>query len=315
MTDARHMVDGIVGLLTEIDDLAQLAKDFDDTVDDAASRRPAMSQRRGRDDELHESKAKIKELVYRNNELVNQLDHAKRARKKAEADHEGLKHQIAALRDSRHTIECIGHCKESRVAKMDKLKARILKQRHKAKIERIKQQRLSKADLHIESLFFPSNENRIKIIEYLNSAKTSINVCVYYITDTLISSSLRTMASRGIKVRIITNTINESEYTKALCDLSKTPDIDMIVYDSALIPTLNNDKNDRLMHHKFAIVDDEKLMIGSYNYTSKACSINYENMTVLNHRPTIQEFTDHFNKLWSELAPMFYRQYHGLTSE
>lgn len=56
------------------------------------------------------------------------------------------------------------------------------------------------------------------------------------------------------------------------------------------------------MHHKFAIVDDEILINGSFNWTEQATFGNWENV-IITSVPVkmVESYVDHFNSLWIKL--------------
>jgi phosphatidylserine/phosphatidylglycerophosphate/cardiolipin synthase-like enzyme len=54
------------------------------------------------------------------------------------------------------------------------------------------------------------------------------------------------------------------------------------------------------MHHKFAIVDKEILVNGSYNWTRSADEYNHENLIITKDEALVKDFTQEFKKLWNE---------------
>ena len=56
------------------------------------------------------------------------------------------------------------------------------------------------------------------------------------------------------------------------------------------------------MHHKFALIDGERLLTGSYNWTRSAASHNQENLLITNDPDALKAYTAEFVKLWGSLA-------------
>jgi phosphatidylserine/phosphatidylglycerophosphate/cardiolipin synthase-like enzyme len=56
------------------------------------------------------------------------------------------------------------------------------------------------------------------------------------------------------------------------------------------------------MHHKFAVVDDQLVINGSYNWTKGARFENKENLTLTNSPKAVQGFKGEFERLWAEFA-------------
>ena len=65
----------------------------------------------------------------------------------------------------------------------------------------------------------------------------------------------------------------------------------MVTLSSDLLITLSQ------FHHKFAIVDSEIVVTGSYNWTKMADSSNYENLVMLKHKRTVAYFEKEFDKI------------------
>lgn len=60
--------------------------------------------------------------------------------------------------------------------------------------------------------------------------------------------------------------------------------------------------SESLMHHKFAIVDNELLINGSFNWTEQATFGNWENV-IITTVPVkmVKSYVDHFEVLWLKL--------------
>ena len=58
-----------------------------------------------------------------------------------------------------------------------------------------------------------------------------------------------------------------------------------------------------LMHHKFCIVDNKKLISGSFNWTMQAVMGNKENVIVTEDPKLVRGFVQEFEELWQEVVP------------
>ena len=58
------------------------------------------------------------------------------------------------------------------------------------------------------------------------------------------------------------------------------------------------------MHHKFAIVDSQWLLTGSYNWTLESEEQNFENLILLRDRESIELYAQEFETLWAEATPL-----------
>jgi phosphatidylserine/phosphatidylglycerophosphate/cardiolipin synthase-like enzyme len=55
---------------------------------------------------------------------------------------------------------------------------------------------------------------------------------------------------------------------------------------------------DRIMHHKFAIFDNQKAVEGSFNWTYSAANKNAEDCNIFDDERDIQTLNKRFKKLW-----------------
>ena len=66
----------------------------------------------------------------------------------------------------------------------------------------------------------------------------------------------------------------------------------------------NNDSY--FMHHKFAIVDKQRLVNGSLNWTRQAVYGNKENIVISSSGSIVGPFSKHFECLWDQFHPQNY---------
>jgi len=137
-----------------------------------------------------------------------------------------------------------------------------------------------------KSYFSPGEDCRNAIISKLKQAKKEVKVCVFTITDNQIGSVLRDLHYDGIEVKIITD--NDKQYDRG-------SDIDYLAQKGV---DIRIDTTDAHMHHKFAIIDDEILINGSYNWTVSAAEKNQENIIVTDNRDFVKSFLKEFDNLW-----------------
>ena len=59
------------------------------------------------------------------------------------------------------------------------------------------------------------------------------------------------------------------------------------------------------MHNKFAVIDQQSVQTGSFNYSAAANKSNAENVLVVRASPaTAAAYTNEFNRLWAEGYPL-----------
>ncbi|MEJ6573108.1 MAG: phospholipase D-like domain-containing protein, partial [Akkermansiaceae bacterium] len=120
-------------------------------------------------------------------------------------------------------------------------------------------------------------------------AKSSLDICVFTITDNRIVRKLAEAHERGVKVRIISDNMKSD-------DLGS----DMEVMEKFGIPC-RYDRTAAHMHHKFAIADTGLLLTGSYNWTRSASTENNENIVISNNIRLVNSFQQEFDRLWRSL--------------
>ena len=139
-----------------------------------------------------------------------------------------------------------------------------------------------------KAFFSPGSECLGEIKRQLNSAKKTVDICVFTITDNRISKAIESAYNRGVKLRVIT-------------DDDKAFDLGSDVFDlEGKGISVKKDKTKYHMHHKFAIFDKKILLSGSYNWTRSAEKYNEENILVTHEKEIVQAYLKEFNKLWKK---------------
>lgn len=137
--------------------------------------------------------------------------------------------------------------------------------------------------------FSPGDTCTNAIIRCLQSAKTSVDICVFTISDDRISKEIIACHKRGVKVRIISD--NEK-----LNDLGS----DIKDFANKGLP-VKIDMSTAHLHHKFAIFDKKSLINGSFNWTRSAAMQNQENIVLSDDKGLVQTFQQEFERLWKTL--------------
>lgn len=126
------------------------------------------------------------------------------------------------------------------------------------------------------------------ILEELNKAKKSIDIAMYYFTDRNLANTVIDAHNRGVKVRIyLDKDQKEAEYSKSR-------------YLAKRGITIRYSSNPYIMHHKFAVIDSEVVITGSYNWTAFAGERNNENLLVIRDPPSASIYEQEFHRLWGE---------------
>jgi len=132
----------------------------------------------------------------------------------------------------------------------------------------------------------------------IDSAKYSIDLCMYDLTVTEITDKLIAAKNRGVKVRVITEDTNRSKNQ----EFQRLEKAGITVIDDSFG---HNNAAD-LMHNKFMVVDfrdststtDDYLLTGSVNYTYQNTQQDANNLIVIQDKTTSSIYTQQFEQMW-----------------
>jgi len=132
--------------------------------------------------------------------------------------------------------------------------------------------------------YFDDLENKIK--QQLQQARESVDICVAWISLNNFESLFQDLINRGVKIRLICN----KDFNPKRNNFSKNTCLKDKIYKI-------NPYGGGLMHNKFCIIDNERLIIGSYNWSSNA-NRHFENIFVIeNEFPSILRYKNEFEDL------------------
>jgi phosphatidylserine/phosphatidylglycerophosphate/cardiolipin synthase-like enzyme len=135
-----------------------------------------------------------------------------------------------------------------------------------------------------------------QIIKQISEAKNGIKICVAWFTDVDIYHSILIAQKRGVNVSIII----------ANHELNKNSRIDFkeLLQNNGYVGYIGNVHDgveDKLMHNKFCIIDEQTIITGSYNWTYKA-RMNDENIIIIENQP---EIIEKFNNKFESIKPQY----------
>jgi cardiolipin hydrolase len=142
----------------------------------------------------------------------------------------------------------------------------------------------------VDVIFSPGDHCWQRIAGLLKSARQTVDICVFTITDDRITSAILDAYSRKVAVRIITD--NDKAFDRG-------SDVERLARAGVDVCV---DRTSHHMHHKFAIFDRKRLLTGSYNWTRSAASSNEENFIIVDDVRLRAAFQDEFDRLWKEFS-------------
>lgn len=141
-----------------------------------------------------------------------------------------------------------------------------------------------------EACFSPQHRCAERIAQLFDSARRTVDACVFTLTDDRITEAIERAHRRGVKVRFITD--NEKLHDPG-------SDVDRLA--RAGIP-VRVDRTAFHMHHKFALFDGALLLTGSYNWTRSAALHNEENFILTSEPRLLRPFAQLFEELWQQFG-------------
>ena len=138
----------------------------------------------------------------------------------------------------------------------------------------------------LETCFAPDEPCAEKLIRFVDSAQTSIDVAVFDININELVDHLIVKAKK-IKVRIVVDRRQAK---------GKHSAVPRLIQNQVLV---RYGKQRGLMHNKFVIIDQKMVETGSFNQTWHASSSNEENQVYISSPNVVKRFHKRFEKMWS----------------
>lgn len=151
---------------------------------------------------------------------------------------------------------------------------------------------LPSKDSENNAFFSHHDDIRDFVIKNLKSATKNLKICMFTISDDPIAETVAGCHKMGIQVRIIT-------------DDGKIFDKGSDIYSlDRMGIKIKIDSFRSLMHHKFVIIDNKKLLTGSYNWTRTGSDVNNENVLLTTNSRIVKSYKNEFKRLWKEMKPL-----------
>lgn len=181
--------------------------------------------------------------------------------------------------------------KDVRIIKLKKeikeYKIRISELREE--INYLKSENIKINNEHNLSIEFYDEHIEEKIIESLLKAKKEVCIAMAWLTSENIISALDELKHNGIKIKMIVdkNDNNRKVILKKPCNILRIVDVN-----------LSNRKYKNYMHNKYCIIDNNKVIDGSYNW-SKNAKYNLEHIIIINSNEAVKKYRANFDKIFN----------------
>lgn len=132
--------------------------------------------------------------------------------------------------------------------------------------------------------FTPGEDCTGRVVAELNHAKRSLLVQAYTFTSAPIAKALVDAKNRGIAVRVILDKSQRTEKYSSATFLANSG------------VSVRIDDKHAIAHNKVIVIDDEKVITGSFNFTKSAQERNAENLLVITDQSLAQRYSDNWHQ-------------------
>jgi len=141
----------------------------------------------------------------------------------------------------------------------------------------------------IDVYFSPDDGVQASFIDLVNNAKQSIHFMAFSFTADEIGEAVRNRAQEGVVVRGVMDDEQVNSNLGTEFDPFRQADLDVL-----------RDGNDGQMHHKVMIIDENTVILGSYNFTQSAETKNDETLIVIYNEEIAAQFMAEFERVYSQ---------------
>jgi phosphatidylserine/phosphatidylglycerophosphate/cardiolipin synthase-like enzyme len=143
----------------------------------------------------------------------------------------------------------------------------------------------------ITAFFTPRDDTATAVSSQIDTAKKSILVAAYSLSEPTITAALLDAAKRGVEVHIIVNKTQQNDYYSTAPNLFQSG-IDVVA-----------DLRESLFHNKYIVIDDSIVITGSMNYTKAGTTRNAENVLIITHPPLAKRYNEDWDFHYNHASP------------
>jgi phosphatidylserine/phosphatidylglycerophosphate/cardiolipin synthase-like enzyme len=144
----------------------------------------------------------------------------------------------------------------------------------------------------LDIYFSPDDHPQAPLVDLLDNAQKSIYFLAYSFTSDPKGNAIRQRAKAGIKVMGVMEAEQVASNIGTEYDTFRTAGVEVHL-----------DGNSGLMHHKVMIIDNQIVVLGSYNFTASAEKANDENIVVVYNTDIASQFLREFQRVYALAQP------------
>ena len=142
----------------------------------------------------------------------------------------------------------------------------------------------------IESYFAPEDQVTERLLALVAEAQDSIRFMAFILTDDQLGEAIMAQHQNGLTVQGV---FEERNADLAYSEFGR-------MYGVEPRMDVRLDGNTYMMHHKVLILDDETVIVGSFNFSRSANEVNDENLLVIHDRDVARQFRAEFKRVYGE---------------
>lgn len=137
-------------------------------------------------------------------------------------------------------------------------------------------------------VWFSNDSNLTDVLSSeMEGASDTLDVAVYTFTAEPIRDALIDAHARGVKVRVAIDTWATNDTIAQSLD------------DEGISVRRVEGYSGGIMHHKFVVVDEARVLTGSFNFTRSADEANDENVVLIANKVVAGQYANAFAEVWS----------------
>jgi len=146
--------------------------------------------------------------------------------------------------------------------------------------------------IRIESYFAPEDQVAEKLLALVKEAEESIRFMAFSFTDDSLGNAMMNQDEAGLTVQgVFEERGADLEYSEFGRMYSAQPRMDVRL-----------DGNTYMMHHKVIILDNETVVLGSFNFSKSADEMNDENILFIHDKDIASLFRAEFKRIYREAS-------------
>lgn len=152
----------------------------------------------------------------------------------------------------------------------------------------------------IDELYGCKTSAEQALVNSINFASSTIDLCVFRLTYIGLTRILVQAKKKGLCVRVLVDPGVDKNQEERLEELNQAGAQVKKFKQDAVKNKPGSDKDIRLMHHKYVIIDSKQVFTGSMNWTENGICGSQELLMKLTGQKPIIELQKNFDQLWQK---------------